>query len=64
MKLASEDSKHVHTRHGFSLEENLNVVAIDLKADALFVGGRGGLVWSLVEHGGKAKKLSLCRLID
>jgi hypothetical protein len=64
MKLLAEHGQHIHTCHGFALEQSGDVVAADLDARGFFYGERARLVGRLLRHGGEAEKLAVAGLID
>src|SRR6266516_1866141 len=59
MKLTSEYSEHVHSGHRLALQQDGNVMAINFDADSFLLRGRGGLMWSLLEHRCEAEEFSL-----
>ena len=56
------DGEHVEAGHGFGLEEDGDVVAIDLDAGRGFEGDGGGLVGDAFEHGGEAEEVAVAGL--
>ena len=57
-----EDGEHVEAGHGFGLEEDGDVVAIDLDAGGGFGGNGGGEVGDAFEHGGEAEEVAVAGL--
>ena len=64
MELPAEDSEHVHAGERFSLQEDSDVVAVDFEANGFLDGGGGGLMGSLLEHGGEAEEFAMSGLVD
>lgn len=64
MELTAQHSQHIHARHRFAMQQNGDVVPVHFEADRFFEGQGAGLMRGLLQHGGKAKKLARCRLVD
>src|SRR5262249_17490567 len=64
MKLAAQDSQHIHASHGLPLYQNCDIVPIHFQTHRFFERDSVRLVWRLLQHGSEAKELAITWLID